>query len=299
MAVASSSTSSTTHVLHRVFRPPPPQPPLLSFFRPLSTTTAASITRKATLFKCQNTQLQISSSTTLFSFLLSPPITPHTFLFSHSLSTSLSAPPNAFNPSLSLEEEIDQEQDNDGEIEYDDEEEDIDSGSENLELEVSAISVDAGDGSCKEGSKRNSSKVPNLTVKEKKELASYAHGLGKKLKCQLVGKSGVTENVATSFIETLEANELLKIKIHRTCPGELEDVVQQLEETTGSVVVGQIGRTVIVYRPSLSKLKAEEEKKKRVHRVFVRKESKLKPVSLPGGKLPRLSGRGRRGSSRI
>lgn len=56
--------------------------------------------------------------------------------------------------------------------------------------------------------------VPSLTVKERKELASYAHSLGKKLKTQLVGKSGVTPNVATSFIETLEANELLKVSIN-------------------------------------------------------------------------------------
>lgn len=53
--------------------------------------------------------------------------------------------------------------------------------------------------------------IPSLTVKEKKELASYAHSLGKKLKSQLVGKSGVTPGLATSFIETLEANELLKV----------------------------------------------------------------------------------------
>ena len=55
--------------------------------------------------------------------------------------------------------------------------------------------------------------LPSLTVKEKKDLASYAHSLGKKLKSQLVGKSGVTANVATSFIETLESNELLKVAI--------------------------------------------------------------------------------------
>lgn len=53
--------------------------------------------------------------------------------------------------------------------------------------------------------------IPSLTIKEKKELASYAHSLGKKLKSQLVGKSGVTPGLATSFIETLEANELLKV----------------------------------------------------------------------------------------
>lgn len=51
----------------------------------------------------------------------------------------------------------------------------------------------------------------SLSVKEKKELASYAHSLGKKLKSQQVGKSGVTDTVVTALIETLEANELLKV----------------------------------------------------------------------------------------
>ncbi|KAF8406495.1 hypothetical protein HHK36_008584 [Tetracentron sinense] len=56
-------------------------------------------------------------------------------------------------------------------------------------------------------------KLPSLTVKEKKELSAYAHSLGKKLKSQQVGKSGVTSSVAASFLETLEANELLKPKL--------------------------------------------------------------------------------------
>ncbi|XP_027354552.1 uncharacterized protein LOC113864713 isoform X2 [Abrus precatorius] len=141
-------------------------------------------------------------------------------------------------------------------------------------------------------------KLPSLTVKERKELASYAHSLGKKLKTQLVGKSGVTSNLATSFIETLEANELLKIKIHRSCPGVLDDVVKQLEEATGSVAVGQIGRTLIIYRPSISKLKAEE-KKKQVRKLILRKELlrkqlKPRPVKKSEEQVPKLS---RRGSS--
>lgn len=53
--------------------------------------------------------------------------------------------------------------------------------------------------------------LPSLTVKEKKELASYAHSLGKKLKSQQIGKSGVTETVIMALIETLEKNELLKV----------------------------------------------------------------------------------------
>ncbi|KAG2286661.1 hypothetical protein Bca52824_046265 [Brassica carinata] len=98
-----------------------------------------------------------------------------------------------------------------------------------------------------------------LTVREKKKLASYAHSLGEKLKCQLVGKSGVTDSVVFSVLETLEKNELLKVKIHRTCPGTLEDMILHLEEATGSVVVGKIGRTVILYRPSPTKLIAKGE----------------------------------------
>lgn len=133
--------------------------------------------------------------------------------------------------------------------------------------------------------------VPSLTVKERKELASYAHSLGKKLKTQLVGKSGVTSNVATSFIETLEANELLKIKIHRSCPGELDDVVKQLEELTGSVAVGQIGRTLIIYRPSLSKMKAEE-KKKHVRNLILKKQLRARLVNKSKGQAPKSSWRG-------
>ncbi|KAK2978276.1 hypothetical protein RJ640_017127 [Escallonia rubra] len=145
-------------------------------------------------------------------------------------------------------------------------------------------------------------KLPSLSVKEKKELASYAHSLGKKLKSQQVGKSGVTDSVAIALVETLESNELLKLKIHGNCPGELDDVVKRLEETTGSVVVGRIGRTVILYRPSLTKLMAEE-KKRQARRVFVRKQAAFRPSILQkaqnAGGASRVSSRGPRSRSRF
>ncbi|CAN6317871.1 unnamed protein product, partial [Urochloa humidicola] len=100
---------------------------------------------------------------------------------------------------------------------------------------------------------------PKLSVKERKELASYAHGLGKKLKSQQVGKGGVTPNLVSAFSDNLESNELLKLKIHGNCPGELPDVILQLEESTGSIAVDQIGRSVILYRPSTSKMKKRQE----------------------------------------
>lgn len=65
-------------------------------------------------------------------------------------------------------------------------------------------------------------------------------------------------------------------------------MVKQLEEATGSLVVGQIGRTVILYRPSLSKLQAEE-KRRQARKLYVRRKLNNKPV-LPvknrGGKAP-------------
>ncbi|KAF9620846.1 hypothetical protein IFM89_014783 [Coptis chinensis] len=200
--------------------------------------------------------------------------------------------------------------------------------------------------------------LPSLTVKEKKELAAYAHSLGKKLKIQQVGKSGITDSVAAAFVENLESNELLKrdgnssdeatlvwggrIKVHRpqqplacigaalirneagnkyknsvqqkgsslhfsflligtvihsvivsnvpvlkisalkiqnSCPGELPEVIKQLELATGAVAVGHIGRSVILYRPSLTKLKAEE-KKRQTQRVAAKKGYRVKPTEF-------------------
>ncbi|KAK9164283.1 hypothetical protein Syun_005185 [Stephania yunnanensis] len=138
----------------------------------------------------------------------------------------------------------------------------------------------------------------SLSVKEKKELASYAHSLGKKLKSQQVGKSGVTASVAASFVENLESNELLKLKVHNNCPGEFVDVVKQLENATGSVAVFQIGRSVILYRPSLSKLEAK--RKKEQNQRVVKKGFRVKSAEplQRREQVSRVSGRGRRGSSR-
>ncbi|XVE93714.1 hypothetical protein REPUB_Repub01dG0218100 [Reevesia pubescens] len=231
-----------------------------------------------------------SSSLSSFSFL--------TFPQSQSLSftKSSNSDHNDNYPLSLLDKELGQEFDSEVE-EHDSNDEKDDVGIENGE---EGSPVNLGLELVAANSEVNNKKVilPNLTVKEKKELASYAHGLGKKLKSQLVGKSGVTDNVVSSFLETLEANELLKIKIHRTCPGELEDVVNQLEQATGSVVVSQIGRTVIIYRPSPTKLKAEE-KKKEFQRVYMRRQSRLKPALMKKGPLLGFSGRGRRGASKV
>ncbi|KAK4562580.1 hypothetical protein RGQ29_005185 [Quercus rubra] len=304
MAVASSLSSQ---FFHHLLRPPQPQPPLplpppppsSSFFslllKPLlipSTTTTLTKTKTKTTKATTLSKLSPLPSTHFTKSL--PP------LFCHSLSSFATLS----HPSPTQQQHVEEEEEEDDDDDDVEEEEEDESGIEDLEVGMTE-GEDSEKGVVEKASSLNVKTngdlqlklLPSLTVKEKKDLASYAHSLGKKLKSQLVGKSGVTANVATSFVETLEANELLKIKIHNTCPGELDDVVKQLEEATGSVVVGQIGRTVIIYRPSITKMKAEE-KKRQARKVFVRKDSKPKHTLLNKAQQ-RLSGRGRRGSSRF
>lgn len=146
---------------------------------------------------------------------------------------------------------------------------------------------------------REEREVPNLTVKEKKELGSYANSLGDKLKCQQVGKSGVTDNVIFALSETLEKRELLKLKIHKSCPGEIEDVVSQVERGTGSVAVFQIGRIVIFYRPSITKMKAEE-KKEQNRRLFAQKKKRAQTAFMMNRRQPgKRPGQGYRGSRQL
>ncbi|CAL5377108.1 unnamed protein product [Camellia sinensis] len=277
MAVLISSSSRSSHlILHRFLQPPPPPPSSyllsLSLFKPIT-----AIRRHTP------PQLLTTSFTSLPPSLSLSPHQPPLLSPPHALSTS--------QPTLEpkIEDQLDDNDDDDddgefeigkGDFESEEEEEEIVGDVEEKALNPSPL------------------KLPSLSVKEKKELASYAHGLGRKLKTQQVGKSGVTDSVATALIETLEANELLKLKIHNSCPGELDDVVKRLQQSTGSMVVGQIGRTVILYRPSLTKLKAEE-KKKQAQRVFRRKQQAFKSSFENKGQLSRLSGHGRRGSSRF
>ncbi|CAL9021845.1 unnamed protein product [Prunus brigantina] len=278
MAAASAVGAPTCHRLHCLLhRPSPPSSSFSLFLKPLliSTTTVSTtpfIPRRR---------------------IISPSLPSRPLLFCHS--STLSHSPPALKASLQEAEEtqqleIPEDDDNDNGEEAEIEIENFDN-KENAQVGLESSS----------GLKRDGVKPPSLTVKEKKELASYAHSLGKKLKSQLVGKSGVTASVAASFVENLESNELLKVKIHGTCPGELDDVVKQLEEATGSVIVGQIGRTVILYRPSLTKLKAEE-KRQQMRKVFMRRKTYSRPTSVEfqkKGERPRTFGRDSRGRTRV
>ncbi|CAM8899041.1 hypothetical protein QQ045_032870 [Rhodiola kirilowii] len=289
--------ASSYHLLSNIFRTPPPVPPSSAFF--------------SFLFR-RSVPILLSKSSSVSTF--APLRAVNRLTSSRQVSDLVerlrtrSVAVNSDSLYLPVEDSVDDEDDEfDEEEDVDDSEYDDESDGEGEVVEEIKEKEDEKNDEevVNEAPKLDRSKLPKLTIKEKKELASYAHSLGKKLKIQLVGKSGVTASVASSFVETLEANELLKIKIHATCPGEVPDVAKQLEDSTGSVVVGQIGRTIILYRPSLSKMKAEEKRRQEM-KVYVKKTSVFKPsfpnkggTSRPSERTPRPNGRGTRGSSRM
>ncbi|GJP74388.1 hypothetical protein CLOP_g4974 [Closterium sp. NIES-67] len=126
----------------------------------------------------------------------------------------------------------------------------------------SSLSSVEGGGGLSPGGEGGSSPAGPLGGKlgnaERKELRAYAHRMGNRISTHQIGKWGVTSTVITSLHDGLEKHELLKIKISDNCPDEAWEVGQVLEEKLAAQVVGLIGRTALLYRPSLTKLARED-----------------------------------------
>lgn len=90
-----------------------------------------------------------------------------------------------------------------------------------------------------------------LTNKEKRYLKSKAQ----KIKAIFqVGKDGVTPNMLMTVADSLEAHELIKLSVLKTCPDPIQQVALDLSSGTRSEIVQIIGRTVVLYRRSKKNL---------------------------------------------
>ncbi len=65
-----------------------------------------------------------------------------------------------------------------------------------------------------------------------------------------VGKTGITESVIASLDQSLTARELVKVRVQRGCPEAQDEVASALSAATASVVVRQLGKIILFYRPS-------------------------------------------------
>lgn len=86
-----------------------------------------------------------------------------------------------------------------------------------------------------------------LSGKEKNKL----RGIAQKRKALFqIGKDGVSENMIKTIGDSLEAHELVKISMLKTCATMPREAAFDLAAGTKSEIVQIIGRTIILYRRS-------------------------------------------------
>ncbi len=86
-----------------------------------------------------------------------------------------------------------------------------------------------------------------LTKENKKLLRSMAHQLNSNIQ---IGKGGLSENLITNLDTDLEAHELVKVTLLKTCDLDVNEAAVQCAAQTGSEIVQMIGRTFVLYRLS-------------------------------------------------
>lgn len=86
-----------------------------------------------------------------------------------------------------------------------------------------------------------------LSNPEKHKLRKIAQG--RRALFQM-GKEGVTPNLIKTLKDSLEAHEIVKISMLKTCPADPREAALDISAGTHSEIVQVIGRTFILYRRS-------------------------------------------------
>jgi len=85
-----------------------------------------------------------------------------------------------------------------------------------------------------------------LTGKQRRFLRACGHHLQPVVQ---VGKEGVTEGVLGALDHALLDHELVKVRVLETSPEDRRAVAQLLARGCTAQVAGEVGRTVLLYRP--------------------------------------------------
>ena len=87
---------------------------------------------------------------------------------------------------------------------------------------------------------------------------AYLRGLANSIPAIMqIGKGGISENLAKTVSDALEARELIKMTVLENSMETPRAMADALAEAVGADVVGVIGRKVILYRESVNNKKIE------------------------------------------
>jgi RNA-binding protein len=85
----------------------------------------------------------------------------------------------------------------------------------------------------------------SLTTKQRKHLRALAHELDPVVR---IGKGRISDPVAAETVRSLDAHELVKVRIEADDGEVRRTLASELADLTGSELVGTIGKIAILYR---------------------------------------------------
>ncbi|MCD7839134.1 MAG: ribosome assembly RNA-binding protein YhbY [Erysipelotrichaceae bacterium] len=86
-----------------------------------------------------------------------------------------------------------------------------------------------------------------LTGKQKRYLRNEANNLNAIFQ---IGKAGISDSQINGIIDALEAHELIKIKVLKSCQDDIDNIAYQISQRSDSEIVQTIGRVVVLYKSS-------------------------------------------------
>lgn len=85
-----------------------------------------------------------------------------------------------------------------------------------------------------------------LSTKQNQYLRGLAHSLAPVVR---IGRGGVTDTVTAETKRSLEAHELIKVRIEADDSAARRAIAETLATATDSALAGTIGKVAILYRP--------------------------------------------------
>ena len=108
-----------------------------------------------------------------------------------------------------------------------------------------------------EGSSIQRVPMLQLTSEERRSLRAQAHGLNPVVS---IAENGLSESVLKEIDCCLNAHELIKVRVYGDSREERDLYLQQICSDLGAAPVQQIGKLLVVYRPSPEKAEAAARK---------------------------------------